>query len=219
VPAYTITEMDAELRQSEIITNLVQFTYEPVSTDAFENRHLYAIVLTQDCDLLWDYRSRQNGTRRDLNGVLLYELEPTPDIRVKLAGGDILKGIRRHADPRYHLLEAVPPDLDCLAHGLPELIIDFKRCYTMPADEIYRQCGLQDGAKRRCRLDTLYREHLQTRAAFYLQRVALPEDRDNQVAAVPALSAPAGAAEPAPAAAANPAAAPVAVAGPAGDGN
>jgi hypothetical protein len=33
----------------------------------------------------------------------------------------------------------------------------------------------QNGAQRRCRLLVPYREHLQSRLAFYLQRVAIPE--------------------------------------------
>lgn len=177
MPAYTITEMDGELRQSEIITGLVQFTYYPAAGEAIETRHPYAIVLTQDCDLLRDHEVRGDGRPTVLNGVLLFELEPVDLARPKLAGGDIFKRIKRHSEERYHLLQAVPAELDLLRQGLPELIIDFRRCYTMPPDEIYRQCGLEgsDGAKRRCRLEMPYREHLQNRAAFYLQRVALPD--------------------------------------------
>jgi hypothetical protein len=44
----------------------------------------------------------------------------------------------------------------------------------MPASEIYRQCTENDGAKRRCRLESPFREHLQIRAGYYFQRVALP---------------------------------------------
>jgi hypothetical protein len=53
------------------------------------------------------------------------------------------------------------------------MMLDFKRCFSLPAKEIYRQTALPDGAKRRCRLEMPYREHLQSRAAFYLQRVTL----------------------------------------------
>ena len=180
--------MDGELRQSEIITDLVQFTYYPATGEAIEKPHPYAIVLSQDCDLLRDHENQTNGASTVLNGVLLFELEPVDDIRGRLPGGDILRRIRRQSEERYHFLEAVPVDLDLLGEGLPQLIIDFRRCYTMPPDEIYRQCALEghDGAKRRCRLEIPYREHLQNRVAFYLQRVALPDEDANQAVAVAA---------------------------------
>lgn len=179
MPAYTTADLDGELRQSEIITNLVQYTFHAPTGEAIETPHAYAIVLSQDCDLLRDHEAKTAGTSRDLNGVLLYELEPEDDIRPKLAGRDIHRRILRHGEERYHRLEAVPPELDLLQQGLRALIIDFRRCYTLPADEIYRQCamGAEDGASRRCRLEMPYREHLQSRAAFYLQRVALPDER------------------------------------------
>ena len=188
MPAYTTTEMDGELRQSEIITDLVQFTYDPAAGEAIETRHPYAIVLSQDCDLLRDYEARSEGRLRVLNGALLFELEPVETARPKLAGPDIFKRIKRHGEDRYHILEAVVTNLDLLGEGLPKLIIDFRRCYTMPPAEIYRQCALEghDGAKRRCRLEIPYREHLQSRVAFYLQRVALPDEGATQAVAVAA---------------------------------
>ena len=179
VHAYTTAHLDGELRQSEIITNLVQYAFYPPTGEAIETPHAYAIVLSQDCDLLRDYQAMTAGAPRDLNGVLFFELEPEDEIRPKLAGGDIRRRIERHGEERYHRLGPIPPELDLLQQGLPALIIDFRRCYTLPADEIYRQCALgrEDGACRRCRLEMPYREHLQSRAAFYLQRVALPDER------------------------------------------
>jgi hypothetical protein len=155
---------------------LYQFTYDVSTGEVVQTLHTYAIILSQDCDLLWDYEAKIDNQRRDLNGVLIYEAESVADVRARLAGGDILRRIRRHGEERYHFLGPVVTNLDLLGEGLPELIIDFRRFYTLPADEIYRQCATEgpNGAKRRCRLDGPYREHLQVRAAFYLQRVALP---------------------------------------------
>lgn len=172
--------MAGELRQSEIITGITQFTYDPIVGEVLETQHPYAIILSQDCDLLRDYEARTNGGPTVLNGVLFFELEPVDVIRPKLAGGDILRRISRHSEERYHALEQVPPETDLIGEGLPALVIDFRRCYTLPAGEVYRQCAANDGAKRRCRLEMPYREHLQSRAAFYLQRVALPDARPNQ---------------------------------------
>lgn len=174
--AFTTGELQRELRQAEIISNLYQFTYDVSTNEVIKTLHAYAIILSQDCDLLWDFEAKMRNERRDLNGVLVYEIESVPDIRARLPGGDILRRIRRHGEERYHFLGPVPQDADTLNEGLPELVIDFRRFYTLPADEIYRQCAIEgpDGAKRRCRLDIPYREHLQLRAGFYFQRIALP---------------------------------------------
>jgi hypothetical protein len=132
--------------------------------------------MSQDCDLLWDFEARLEQKTRELTGVLLYEAEPTGQVRARLPGGDILRRIQRHAEERYHLLPAVPPEQDLLGHGLPEMIVDFRRYFTVSPDELYRQLSTTDDdrAKRRCRLDMPYREHLQVRAAYYFQRVGLP---------------------------------------------
>jgi hypothetical protein len=48
--------MAREIRQAEIITDLAQYTYDP-EEGAVETLHKFAIVLSQDCDLLWDYEA------------------------------------------------------------------------------------------------------------------------------------------------------------------
>ena len=113
----------------------------------------------------------------DVNAVLLYELEPAADMKSKVPPGrDIWKRMIQNNDERYHFLEAAPTSQDLAGAGFPEVVIDFKRCFTVPPLEVYRQCGIpgSDGAHRRCRLTVPYREHLQNRAAFYLLRVSLP---------------------------------------------
>ncbi len=99
--------------------------------------------------------------------------------RAKGIGRDIFKRIRQNKDDRYHFLEAIPPELDRQRQGLPQLIVDFRKYFTLPSDEIFRQCSFsKNPAMRRCRLEMPYREHLQSRAAFYLQRVMLPLDHN-----------------------------------------
>jgi hypothetical protein len=173
-PIYAVDELNKELRQGEVITDLAQYTYNAATNEIDEIVRPFAIVLTQDCDLLWDFEAKAKEEIRDLNGVLVFEAEPAPDVRAKIAGSDIWRRIIQNRDERYHLLEAVPPELDLAGIGLPSLVIDFKRFFTLGPDEIYRQCA-DAHANRRCRLEMPYREHLQTRAAFYFQRVMLPE--------------------------------------------
>ena len=136
--------------------------------------HEFCIILSQDCDLLRDYELRKNGAMPALNGVLIYEAASLDQFRDKINNSGIWKNIRINTHERYHLLEGVPAEHDVARRGLPSLGIDFRRFFTMPAEEIERQCARPDGAKRRCRIEAPYREHLQARAASYLQRVMLP---------------------------------------------
>jgi hypothetical protein len=109
--------------------------------------------------------------------VLIFEAEPWDSVRAKIRGGDLWKPVGQNKSDRYHFLQAVPSELDLAGEGLPALVVDFKRFFTLPATEIERQIANGE-ARRRCRLLSPYREHLQSRIAFYLQRVGLPEPHD-----------------------------------------
>ena len=43
--------------------------------------------------------------------------------------------MRQNRDERYHFLEAVPAALDACSQGLPDMFLDFKKCFTLPAPE------------------------------------------------------------------------------------
>jgi hypothetical protein len=174
-PVYTSGGIGRELRQGEIITNVAQYTYDPVTGRARELYHAYVLVAAQDCDLLQDYDDHNKGGQAYLNEILIYEVEGADEFRVarSVASKD-WRLITQNRDDRYHYLEEAPSDLDLVGIGLPSLIIDFKRYFSISPKELYRQADLAHGARRRCRLEAPYREHLQTRAAFYLQRVMLP---------------------------------------------
>ncbi len=175
-PVYTISELKSELRQGEIISDLAQFEFDPVANAGVETTHEYAIVVGQDCDLLQDYNRIAEGKEGQLISVLIYKLFPATQISDigAAAGREARKIVVQNKNERYHYLEAAPVELDLCSEGLPSLIVDFKRYFAMPPKEIYRQIRLENGAKRRCRLEMPYREHLQSRAAFYQQRVMLP---------------------------------------------
>jgi hypothetical protein len=168
-----MSELTEELRQGEIITGVIQHSYNPISQEVNFIVHNYAFLLSQDCDLLSDYEAAKKGETH-LNGVLLYEADTVEQRRPTLGDSKSWRYVRDNRDDRYHFLEAVPPDQDILGQGLPELIIDFRRLFTVSPREIYRQIEDPEGAKRRCRVEMPYREHLQSRAAFYMQRVMLP---------------------------------------------
>lgn len=171
---YTRQELALELRQSEIISNLSQIIYDRATNNTVSIDHSFAVVMTQDCDLLWDYDNRQKGAAGTLSSVLLYAAEPTQEARANVPPGrDIWKRIVQNSDEGYHLLERIPPECDTLGHGIDSLLIDFKNFFTLPPEDVYQQCAAGT-AVRRSRLEMPYREHLQCRAAYYFQRVTLP---------------------------------------------
>jgi len=184
---YVPASGDKEFRQAEIISDVIQHAYngETGLVDAIS--HDYVIVLSQDCDLLRDFERRAIDKPSPLNGVLVFELHTLAGIQPSLSYGSAeLKHIRQHNRERFHCLPAVPAALDALGQGLPELFLDFRRFFTIPPVELYRQSrdaetALPEGGRpvcRRCRLEMPYREHLQSRMAFYSQRVALPDPMD-----------------------------------------
>jgi hypothetical protein len=175
---YAATELEREIRQGEIITDLREYVFDPVGGIAQEIVHDFVVVLSQDCDLLQDFDARARaGSAEVLRMVLFNELESVPACRDRIAAGsDIWKRIAQNKDERFHFFETIPTQSDLLTRGMPELVADFRRHFTVPAVEVYRQCtlGSADRANRRCRMIMPYREHLQCRAAFYLMRVGIP---------------------------------------------
>lgn len=176
-PVYTKLGMTNELNQAEIIFRVAQYTYFPIENRAEELYHDYVVLLSQDCDIAQDFNNRSSEGRPDMNGLLLFEAQNAETVFVERK--DIITRHRRdrieqNNDDRFHYLEACPTELDLLGLGFPALLIDFKRYFTISPNELYRQCASVHGAQRRARLASPYREHIQTRMAFYSQRVMLP---------------------------------------------
>lgn len=178
---YCDVDISKELRQAEIISNLTYYKVGPnkddkTKVDTFSLNLPYAIIMTPDCDLLQDYNAEE--TKRYLNGILIFEMEEAPMAKKRSGyGGSEWKHVTNNEWDRFHFLEAINAECDALKKGIPELVIDFRRYFTLPVDEIYRQCSLQgeDKASRRCRLGDLWRENIQRRAMFHMHRVALPD--------------------------------------------
>lgn len=179
------------LRQGEILSGIIQVklnlkTYgtEDVEIDLLV--HPYAIIVSQDCDLDWDFRARHGesqehkripsilfceiSTARNLSSVIL-NIENVKDIKKSR----IWSRVKENKDERYHFLQQVKQEEDCLSEGLPELGVDFKRYFTIPADEVYLRIEKSE-SKRRCCLTSPYTEHFSSRFFYFQSRVALPED-------------------------------------------
>ena len=178
-PIYSVDDLQNEFRQGEILSSLTQYQYVPASEELTLTATPYIILASQDCDLLRDYEQRSAGKAGALNQILAFEAEVALDALAQVQGGDIRKRIKNNKDERYHVLEAVPAELDLLGQGIPALLVDFRAYITVPPDQLSQQCGGLTQASRRTRLLSPYREHFQARVGAYLARIGLP--RDHQV--------------------------------------
>jgi hypothetical protein len=177
---YAPSVSDGPLRQGEVLTGIVQavLTLDSVGTDdpiVDFITHPIVIVATQDCDLDQDFRARKAGKQGQLPSVLVYEVEVALTLLSKLPSSEARTQMRQNKVERYHALEAVSRGGDAVGEGLDDLGIDFKRYFTIPRDEIYKQLAT---ARRRCVLVSPYLEHFSIRAAAFQCRVALPVDHN-----------------------------------------
>lgn len=185
------------LCQGEIISNLIQpvpiFNASPTEDDASpyevdEKIHPWAIIMSQDCDLAQDYRAAQSCRNQGtiLPNILFCEIKTAEEELADIARSDARaaqsqkwKRICQNIEGRFHFLERVAPEHDAVAEGLQEFVIDFKRYFTLPPQEVYRQLDRGE-AKKRSVLHSPYLEHLAHRFHAFQSRVALDEDHSSE---------------------------------------
>ena len=190
MPPYLADSMGSQtsIRQCAILTGLSRraFVLETIGTpqEVVEVVTVdYAVVLTQDCDLEQDYRVRFTTPTPESDKlipcVFLVEAYVAQDICARIADSSRKKwdrlNIEANKNERFHFLQKVDTDADRLNQGLPELVLDFKRYFTLPTDELYRRIDVGQ-TRRRTLLASPYLEHLSGRFAYYLSRVGLPTD-------------------------------------------
>ncbi|MEQ1770955.1 MAG: hypothetical protein ABL879_14065 [Devosia sp.] len=175
VTIYVASTLGHDLRQGEILSGVLQLDVNS-DTDQYDTVvQPLAIVASQDCDLLWDYKERAAG-RPGLSAILMLQCGDAEPAR-EAAGLTSVpwKRVRQNESDRFHFLQAVEANADAAGAGLPDMLVDFRRIFTVSPAELYRQLAKPGGAQRRAVLVPPYREHLQNRVAFYLSRVGLPE--------------------------------------------
>ena len=189
---YEKSEDAGALRQGEILSNVVQISLQPSSIDttspeAKRVKHPYAIVVTPDCDLDWDFKAQQGNASRGkiIPNILLCTVMFSSDL-AKRINEDRTPGKKfdtrtpwkrtiQNKEERYHFLEKIDLPLDKKGEGIRSLGIDFKEFFTMPTDFLYS--SIDDGLTlRRCRLLRPYSDHLNSRFAYFQSRIGLPED-------------------------------------------
>lgn len=182
---YQLSGKDTSLRQGEILTNVIQ--YVPVASElsleskelSFKERiHPYIIVVTQDCDLDWDYQARQsnsNQLQKLLNSIILCEIATAREVKDTADNMNTREWalVKSHRHERFYFFETIPNNCDLENKGLPELTADFKKLFGLDAATLYRQIELGI-VKRRTVLSSPYLEHFSKRFYNFHSRVALP---------------------------------------------
>jgi hypothetical protein len=182
---YEAAPGEGPLQQGEILSAVIQqfLDLEELRQGGLQvndTNHPFVIVASQCCDLQWDYEARRGGEPdKLLPHVMLCEALTAEEVKGrKSAKGEVINNstlwgpIKKNKDERFHFFEAVPGNEDADGQGLPELVVDFKRCFSMPTAELYWKLTQQ--ARRRTRLKVPYLEHFATRLFQYQARVATP---------------------------------------------
>ncbi|NEP57662.1 MAG: hypothetical protein F6K31_11660 [Symploca sp. SIO2G7] len=182
---YQVPEKGSSVRQGEILTGVIQ--YKPVVDELLQGQqelsfeavcHPYAIVVTQDCDLDWDYKARWSENIQQsklLNSIILCEIETARVIRdtTDNMNSATWKLVSSHRHERFYFFEKILPECEFEQEGLPELTADFKRVFGIDAATLYHQIELGI-VKRRAVLISPYLEHFSRRYHSFHSRVALP---------------------------------------------
>jgi len=181
---YQPSKKDFSLRQGEILTGVVQYNpvIEQISLELQELpftpiSHPYAIIVTQDCDLDWDYKARKNSSNsaKILNSIVLCEIDTAEGIRNNTDGMNRKEWdlVVAHRHERFYFFEKISSKHEMEQEGLPELTADFKKVFGLDAATLYRQIELGI-VKRRTVLISPYLEHFSRRYYSFHSRVALP---------------------------------------------
>lgn len=174
------------LRQGEILSGLMQAKVKLDGVESYDRAtafemitHPFAIVVSQGCDLDWDFRARSENPSNEwkrIPSVLFCEAITAEQLRGRAdINSGIWQRIKGNNDERYHFLQRVPAEQDADQRGLPELGIDFKRYFTLPTEDVYFQISTRQ-IKRRAVLRSPYVEHLSSRFCYFQSRIALPAD-------------------------------------------
>lgn len=181
---------EGALRQGEILGPLWdhETSYPPVALTRGRRVAVTStlwdlrVVLSPDCDLLWDYEARFQFPDPDdrlpieqhpssVNQVLLCDLQSRGQIRPRFhENQDGWQRVDRNQDERYHRL----PAAEVGAGGLSfhDLFIDFKKVSSMHTSALYEGIALGD-VKRIAMIPEIYMLDLVHRFYAFLSRVAV----------------------------------------------
>lgn len=192
---YEKSSPDTSLRQGGLLSNVIELTIDldtmfSQSPNFAQKTHPFAVIMSQDCDLDWDFAARNNQSRehKKIPNVLLCEIMYATDLARQIMEIEGKKRsdesrtwarVKINKDERYHFFEKIDKSEDLQNEDIAELGSDFKRYFTIPTDELYERIRHGE-TKRRCRLLSPYMEHLSSRFAYFQSRIALPEEHSSE---------------------------------------
>jgi hypothetical protein len=183
------------LRQGELLGPIWEHRSlaPPVEVQAGEEariravRHELTVVMTADCDLLWDFNARfpteeakdaltlVNSDHEDsaiaVPHVLVCEAYAEVDARTRVRESRLFKLIQQNRDERYHHFSEAP--ITGTEEVLPDVYIDFKKSLAVPTAQLYEGIRV-GGVLRKATVPPVYRHDLMQRFYAYLSRVAVP---------------------------------------------
>ena len=141
------------------------------------------IVLTQDCDLVWDYVARKGTANSNDKNLLSIIIAPLYNYEQLKQGTHLMElGLQMrkfHSDPkktenkllcqnetpRYHFIEFDE------TFPVVNQVVDFKHYFTVNLEYLQTL----KNSNYVCSVNPLYRERISQRFANYLARIGLPE--------------------------------------------
>jgi hypothetical protein len=175
------------IRQGDIYRDISFIEYAGEEDGIFEVSTIVfplVIVLTQDCDLEWDYHFRYSEPKKATQdkclisvlvapiynvehfykGEHLSELGLAMNIFERRSSRTANKNLKNNEIPRYHYIE-FPDDIPIVPS-----VIDFKQYFSV--NVLYLMSVKEEHFV--CKISELYREDISHRFASYLSRVGLP---------------------------------------------
>ncbi|MDI7269831.1 MAG: hypothetical protein QME96_17715, partial [Myxococcota bacterium] len=145
-----------------------------------------AVVVTQDCDLEWDFNARQQPPTAGHDKLLYEVLMCGVHEEDRFLSGQYRDGavplakkqspwsiVRQNREPRFQYL-------GCLPFGSSQptnVVADFKDFFSVPCEYLYKMLTAEAPAvKRVASLREVYREHLLQRFGWFLTRIGLQKD-------------------------------------------
>ena len=175
------------LQQGDILSDVTYIEYveeENGEITVSEIVFPLVMVLTQDCDLTWDYDSRNkevhNNHDKYLFSVIVVPVynyehfikgEHLSDLGQKMhqISSNVTKtdnkNLKNNENPRYHYLEF---DNDV---PIVNSVIDFKHYFTVNVEKL----RIHKEGHFICSVSELFRERISQRFANYLSRIGLPD--------------------------------------------
>lgn len=203
-------EPESPIGECELLSELNRVTIEAADVGLQEPRlgrdtYAYVMVVTQACDLEFDGVARRqieaagpaplrgqeridwDAANRSARGKLLEGILVCVADEVEVvhdASGLRTKQwqfVESNQRERYHSLRPGTPEVDHEGKGFPALVLDFKRYFTVPPEELGGRVALTGDApgraRRRAVLVSPFLEDVASRFFRFQARVALPDEQ------------------------------------------